>query len=116
MKKNLKKLKLKKAILLMDNAPVHPDVETRKAEYITCIFMFPNTTAIFQPMDQGLMESMKRRYRKQILSKLHFEGDDDEQEAGFTTVQFWKALMSKDCVYIINEAWESVPEDIVKRS
>ncbi|GBN47367.1 hypothetical protein AVEN_272617-1 [Araneus ventricosus] len=34
-KKNLKELKLKKAILFMDNAPAHPDVETLKAENIT---------------------------------------------------------------------------------
>ncbi|GBM46116.1 Jerky -like [Araneus ventricosus] len=62
-KKNLKKLKLKKAILLIDNASSHPDVETLKAESITCIFMLPNTTTILQPMDQGVIESMKRRYR-----------------------------------------------------
>ncbi|GBN07841.1 hypothetical protein AVEN_191550-1 [Araneus ventricosus] len=29
----------------------------------------------------GVIESMKRRYRKQLLSKLFFEGDDDEKEA-----------------------------------
>ncbi|GBL73977.1 Jerky -like [Araneus ventricosus] len=52
-KKNPKKLKLKKALLLMDNAPAHSDVETLKAENITSIFMPPNTTAILQPMDQG---------------------------------------------------------------
>ncbi|GBL77914.1 Jerky -like [Araneus ventricosus] len=63
-KKILKKLKLKKAILLMDNAPAHRDAETLKAENITCIFIPPNTTSILQPMDQGVIESMKRRYRK----------------------------------------------------
>ncbi|GBL83367.1 Jerky -like [Araneus ventricosus] len=47
-KKNLKKLKLKKDILLMDNSPAQPDVETLKAENITCIFMPPNTTSILQ--------------------------------------------------------------------
>ncbi|GBM72300.1 Jerky -like [Araneus ventricosus] len=106
LKKNLRKLKLKKAILLMDNAPAHPDVE----ENITCIFMPPNTTAILQPMDQGVIESMKRRYRKQLLSKLLFGGDGDEKEAACSIVQFRKALTLKDCVYMINEASESVPE------
>ncbi|GBN09001.1 hypothetical protein AVEN_234178-1 [Araneus ventricosus] len=100
----------------MDNAPVHPDVETLTAENITCIFMLPNTTVILQSMFQGLIEFMKRRYRKQILSKLRFEGDDDQEEAACSTVQFWKALTSKDCVYMINEAWESLPEHIVKQS
>ncbi|GBN20156.1 hypothetical protein AVEN_88900-1 [Araneus ventricosus] len=62
-KKNLKKLKFKMAILLMDNAPVHPDVETLQDENITCIFMTPNTTAILQPVDKSVIESMERRYR-----------------------------------------------------
>ncbi|GBM86661.1 Jerky -like [Araneus ventricosus] len=116
LKKNLKILKLKKAILLTDNALAHPDVETLKAENITCIFLPPNTTAILQPMDQGVIESMKRRYRKQLLSKFLFEGDDDEEEAACSIVQFWKALTLKDCVYTINEAWESVPEHTLERS
>ncbi|GBL99028.1 hypothetical protein AVEN_160977-1 [Araneus ventricosus] len=75
MKKNLKKLNLKKEILLVDNAPAHLDVETLKAESITCIFIPPNTTSIMQPMDQDVIESMKRRYRKQLLNKLLFEGE-----------------------------------------
>ncbi|GBO02282.1 hypothetical protein AVEN_27097-1 [Araneus ventricosus] len=50
-------------------------VETLKAENITCIFMPPNRTVILQPMDQAVNESMKRCYRKQLLSKLLFEGE-----------------------------------------
>ncbi|GBM19254.1 hypothetical protein AVEN_142498-1 [Araneus ventricosus] len=114
-KKNLKKLELKKAILLMDNATAHPDVETLKAENITCIFMPSHTTTILQPMDQDVIESMKRRYRKQLPSKLPFEGDDDEEEAACPIVQFSKALTLKDCVNMINEGWESVPEHALKR-
>ncbi|GBM40230.1 hypothetical protein AVEN_183546-1 [Araneus ventricosus] len=79
-------------ILLMDNAPAHSDVETLKAENFTYIFMPPNPTAILQPMEQGMIESMKRRCRKQLLSKLLFEEDDDEEEAACSIVQFWKAL------------------------
>ncbi|GBL83051.1 hypothetical protein AVEN_165284-1 [Araneus ventricosus] len=67
-------------------------------------------------MDQGVIESMKRRYRKKLLSKLLFEGDYDEEEVACSIVQFWKALKLKDCVYMINEAWESVPEHTLKRS
>ncbi|GBM31536.1 hypothetical protein AVEN_247234-1 [Araneus ventricosus] len=95
----------------MDNAPAYPDVEN-----ITCIFIPRNKTAILKPMDQGVIESMKRRYRKQLLSKLLFEGVDDEEEAACSIVQFWKALTLKDCVYMINGAWESVTEHTLKRS
>ncbi|GBO35289.1 hypothetical protein AVEN_29363-1 [Araneus ventricosus] len=100
----------------MDNAPAHPDVETLKAKNITCISMPPNTTAILQPMNQAVIESLKRRYRKKLLSKFLFEGNDDEEDAACSIVQFWKALMLEDCVYMINEAWESVPEHTLKRS
>ncbi|GBM97467.1 hypothetical protein AVEN_176926-1 [Araneus ventricosus] len=67
-------------------------------------------------MDQGEIESMKRCYRKQLLSKLLFEGDGDKEEAACSIVQFWKALPLKDCVCLIKEAWESVPEHTFKRS
>ncbi|GBM11173.1 hypothetical protein AVEN_133910-1 [Araneus ventricosus] len=99
----------------MDNAPANPNVETLKAENITWIFMPPNTTAILQLMDQGVMESMKRCYRKQLLSKLLSEADGDEEEATCYIVQFWKALTLKDCVYMVNEAWEPVPDHTLKR-
>ncbi|GBM75012.1 hypothetical protein AVEN_195318-1 [Araneus ventricosus] len=67
-------------------------------------------------MDQGVIESMKPRYRKQLLSKLLFEGDDDEEQTACSIVQFWKVLTLKDRVHIIKEAWESVTEHTLKRS
>ncbi|GBM70485.1 Jerky -like [Araneus ventricosus] len=115
-KKYLRKLKLKKAILLMDNAPAHQDVETIKAENFTCIFVPPHTTAILQSMDQGVIESMKRSYRKQLESKLLFEVDGDEEEVACSIGQFWKALTLKDCVHMIKKAWESVAEHTLKSS
>ncbi|GBN40244.1 hypothetical protein AVEN_72319-1 [Araneus ventricosus] len=42
--------------------------------------------------------------------------DDDEEEAACSNVQFWKSLTLKDCVYMINKVWESVPEYTLKRS
>ncbi|GBM62137.1 hypothetical protein AVEN_31766-1 [Araneus ventricosus] len=86
----------------MDNAPALPDAETFTVESITCIFIPQKTNSIMQPMDQGVIESMKRRYRKQLLNKLLFEGDDEQEEAACSIVQFWKALTLKDCVYMIN--------------
>ncbi|GBM04083.1 Jerky -like [Araneus ventricosus] len=100
----------------MDNSPANTDVEILKAENITCIFIPSNTTAILQPMDHGFIESMKRRYRKQLPSKLRSEGNADEEEAACSIVQFWKSLTLKDCVYMINEAWESLPDHTLKRS
>ncbi|GBN83353.1 hypothetical protein AVEN_42483-1 [Araneus ventricosus] len=73
----------------------------------------PQNTTVILHLDLGVIESMKRRYRKQLLSNLIF---DDEEEAACSIVQFWKALTLKDCVYMVNAAWESVPEHSLKRS
>ncbi|GBN10214.1 hypothetical protein AVEN_173089-1 [Araneus ventricosus] len=59
---------------------------------------------------------MKRRYRTHLLSKKVFGGDDDEEEAVCFIVQFWEALTLNDCVYMFNDAWESVSEHTLKRS
>ncbi|GBL92002.1 hypothetical protein AVEN_102565-1 [Araneus ventricosus] len=71
----------------MDNAPAHPDVKTLKAKNITCIFMPPNTTAILQPTDQDVIESMKQHYRKQLLRKLLFKGGDDAEDAACSILE-----------------------------
>ncbi|GBO00550.1 hypothetical protein AVEN_22823-1 [Araneus ventricosus] len=90
-KKNLKKLQHKKAILLMDNAPMHPDVEKHTAENITCIFIGPKQKRDFAVDGPGRDQIYEMRYRKQLLSKFLFEGDDYEEEAACSIVQFWKA-------------------------
>ncbi|GBN08650.1 hypothetical protein AVEN_20925-1 [Araneus ventricosus] len=76
----------------------------------------PHHNRHFTADGQSVIECMKRCYRKQLLSKLLFEGDDDEEEVACSIVQFWKALTLKYCVYVINEAWESVKEHTLKRS
>lgn len=62
-----------KAILLLDNAPSHPQMETNLASAdgnITCFFLPPNTTPLIQPMDQAVIETLKRRYRKTFIQEL----------------------------------------------
>ena len=47
-----------KALLLLDNAPAHPDksVWISSDKSIKAMFLPPNTTALIQPMDQGVLE------------------------------------------------------------
>lgn len=46
-----------KALVLLDNAPMHPDEDKlcSKDKKIKCMFLPPNTTSVFQPMDQGVI-------------------------------------------------------------
>ena len=67
-----------KALLQLDNTPAHPDATTLMSndKSIRAVFLPPNSTALIQPMDQGVLEAMKRRYRKAILRKLLLEDQD----------------------------------------
>ena len=59
-----------KAILIIDNAPSHPDVSKLKKDGISVIFLPPNVTSICQPMDQGVIECFKKLYRRKFLSSI----------------------------------------------
>lgn len=59
-----------KAILVLDNAPAHPDNNLQSDDgNITCYFLPPNTTPLIQPMDQSVIETLKRRYRKKFIQR-----------------------------------------------
>jgi len=53
--------------LFIDNAPCHPsENELRDGEmYVKCLP--PNVTALIQPMDQDMIETTKRFYRKKLI-------------------------------------------------
>ena len=101
-----------KALLLLDNAPAHPEATTLMSsdKSITAMFLPLNTTALIQPMDQGVLEAMKRRYRKAILRKLLLEDQD-----GRSIVEFVK-INIKYVVYTIATAWDGVPALTIVKS
>ena len=64
-----------KAVLLLDNCSAHPNEEDliSKDKKVIVKYLTPNVTALIQPMDQGVLESLKRRYRRKILEELFLE-------------------------------------------
>lgn len=101
-------------LLLLDNAPTHPSAETLNRENgkFTVKFLPPNVTSILQPMDQSVIETLKRFYRKQLLRRL-LSADNNEIE---TVLQFYKEINLKDCCYMLVEAWNSVQSLTLKRA
>ncbi|GFV41206.1 HTH CENPB-type domain-containing protein [Trichonephila clavipes] len=73
---NVKKLreregKTGKVVLILANAPCHSPVEILNAidDNFSVMYLPPNVTALVQPMNQGVIEKLKRIYRKQILRR-----------------------------------------------
>ena len=68
------------ALLLLDNAPSHPPPEDlthiTKDGQITVLYLPPNTS-VLQPMDHGPIEATKRLYRKELISTLSTEDNEE---------------------------------------
>ncbi|CAH2016510.1 unnamed protein product [Acanthoscelides obtectus] len=60
-------------------------------------------------MDQGVIESFKRRYRKAFIQGLISETDADLK-------QYWKMFTIKDAIYIATGAWNSIPAETLNKS
>lgn len=59
-----------KAILTMDNASSHTGEEELQCDGIRALFLPPNVTSLIQPMDQGVLECLKKKYQRHLLQSL----------------------------------------------
>lgn len=100
-----------KAVLLLDNAPTHPEAVSLQSDdgNIKCIFLPANTTSLVQPMDQSVIETFKRRYRKKFIEALISEDN-------VSLIDYWKAYNMKNVVYSTADAWGELSEETLRRS
>ena len=72
-----------RVLLLLDNAPSHPCADTLERENgkFQVKFLPPNVTSLIQPMDQSVIETFKRFYRKQMLRKMLLSEDTEEPDS-----------------------------------
>lgn len=81
----------------MDNAPAHK-VETA-LKWTNVVFLPPNVTSIVQPMDQGIIKTLKTLYRSKLLRKKLqlYEANDTN-----------RVITIRDAITMIKEAWDEV--------
>jgi hypothetical protein len=99
-----------KALLILDNAPGHPPILWHHHPNIKIVFLLPNTTALLQPMDQGVIASFKAYYLRRTFERLI---QAVNKEDGPTIKEFWKSFNVLDAVKIIKE-WNAVTESNLK--
>lgn len=98
----------RKILLFLDNSPAHP---TLHMENVKLAFLPPNTTSVAQPMDQGIIQTMKLHFFK--LQSQHILGEVDNSTLCGSALL--KQVTILDTIYLISKAWESVqPSTIVK--
>lgn len=103
-----------KVLLVIDNAPSHPSEMTLNSNdgKFNVLFLPPNVTSIFQPMDQGVIETFKRFYRKQLLRMLLLGMENSEESVQKT----YTKLNLRDTVYMAVDAWASVKNTTLKKA
>lgn len=113
-KQHLKAKKLPlKALLLLDNAPGHPDSDDLKVKtadgYIEVMYLPKNTTALIQPMDQNVIKTLKAHYKKRLLMDIISQPDAD-------ITLLLKQFNIKDAILNAAFAWQQVQSSNVIRS
>lgn len=76
-------------------------------------FLPPNVTALIQPMDQGVIETTKRLYRKKLIMFLL-----EQQEANpfVNFMDLLKKVTIKTVLYLAAEAWEEIRQQTLQKS
>ena len=79
-----------KVQLIMDNCSVHPSEEELNTDdgSAKSHFLPPNVTSLIQPMDQGVLECMKRIYRKSLLG-------GDNMITYLNGLHTWRSLLER---------------------
>ena len=94
-----------RGVLLLDNCSAHPKKSelVSKDGKVVAKFLPPNVTALIQPIDQGILVSIKRRYKMKILEELVFQDDE-----GMHILDFLKQIDMLKVATLIAVSWDEV--------
>ncbi|XP_054734620.1 jerky protein homolog-like [Anastrepha obliqua] len=93
-----------KALLLIDNAPSHPNEAELTTEngQISAMFMPPNVTPLIHPMDQNAIKITKLHYRNSLLASIAATKSD--------LLESLKKIYLKTAINLLDAAWFRVGE------
>ncbi|XP_076301090.1 uncharacterized protein LOC143219133 [Lasioglossum baleicum] len=90
-----------KVILLVNNSINHKfPIDYKHDDTFEVRYLPPNTEPLIQPMDQGVIEKLKRRFRHKLSQHLLARGCGIEESLEKYTI--------KDCLHTISASWEDL--------
>jgi DDE superfamily endonuclease len=96
--------------LFLDNAPVHVQDESTILTNLKLVYFPPNLTCMLQPLDAGIIRSVKALCRKfQIQSLLH-QVDQNKHAADLA-----KKMTILDAVQCLSKAWSMVTSTTIQK-
>ncbi|XP_043529387.1 jerky protein homolog-like [Frieseomelitta varia] len=90
-----------KVLLIIDNFSGHKLSEKEMDDgHFKIIFLPPNTSSLIQPMDQGIISKLKKKFRHKLLQRVLL------YENGIS--EFYADYDIKDCIDMTNETWSVI--------
>lgn len=113
-----------KVLLLLDNCGPHGNELVDPNGQVSVMFLPPNTTSVYQPMDAGIIATLKKKYRYRLLEKM-FEVYDDrislreaakvaKMQSGTMGLNEGYSPHIADAMDILYEVWKSISPEKVK--
>ena len=84
--------------MIIDNCKAHPHVEN--LGWVELIFLPPNTTSVTQPMDQGIIRSLKAEYRSLAVKKVISALEEKKALPKFSVLS---------AMFMLRKAWDAIP-------
>lgn len=95
----------RRIILFVDNATPHRII--REFFNIRVAFLPPKCTSLIQPIDQGVIWSLKCKFRRLLLEHVISDVDNDLQSAHIKKIHVLQAL------HFVKRAWSDVHPDVI---
>jgi len=95
-----------KVLLIIDNAPGHPQSIIIEDENVQVVFLPPNTTSLLQPLDQ----CVKASYTRQVLEMIRAAIDADPK---LQVIDCWKSFTIADAITFIKAAMDELKPETV---
>ena len=68
-------------LLILDNAPGHPESHELHTKGVKMIYLSPNTVSLIQALDRGVMRTSKARYiRCSVERTVNARGENPDRE------------------------------------
>ena len=99
----------RKVILFLDNATVHPTSLIDIYSNIKIVFLPKNTSSRLQPLDAGIIQSFKTKYRKKLMRYVIARINDD-----LTASEIAKGIDILQAITWVADSWKEVSVETIK--
>lgn len=99
----------RKVILFLDNATCHPESMKDQFSHIKVVFLPKNTTSRLQPLDAGIIQSFKIKYRKKLVKHVLARINDDHSATDIV-----KSVSILQAIRWLQQSWKEVASLTIK--